>query len=57
MAKRKRRTFTPEFKAEAVRLTRAGDRTLAQVARGRQARSAPHAEVATHGVWRGCDAP
>jgi transposase-like protein len=33
MAKRKRRTFTPEFKAEAVRLTRAGDRTLAQVAR------------------------
>lgn len=29
---RKRRTFTPEFKAEAVRLCRAGDRTVRQVA-------------------------
>lgn len=37
MAKRKvaraRRTFTPEFKAEAVRLCKVGDRTLRQVAR------------------------
>jgi len=33
MAKRKRRTFTPEFKAEAVRLCRAGDRNVGQVAR------------------------
>ena len=32
MAKRKRRAFTPEFKAEAVRLCRLGDRTVAQVA-------------------------
>jgi transposase-like protein len=32
MARRKRRKFTPEFKAEAVRLTRIGDRTTAQVA-------------------------
>lgn len=32
MAKRKRRAFTPEFKAEAVRLTKVGDRTLVQVA-------------------------
>jgi len=32
MARRKRRQFTPEFKAEAVRLTRVGDRTIAQVA-------------------------
>lgn len=30
--KRRRRHFTPEFKAEAVRLCRAGDRTIAQVA-------------------------
>ena len=30
--KRKRRAFTPEFKAEAVRLCRVGDRTIAQVA-------------------------
>jgi transposase-like protein len=29
---RKRRTFTPEFKAEAVRLCRIGDRSIAQVA-------------------------
>lgn len=28
-----RRTFTPEFKAEAVRLCRAGDRSIAQVAK------------------------
>ena len=32
MAKRKRRAFTAEFKTEAVRLARAGDRTIAQVA-------------------------
>lgn len=30
--KRKRRAFTPEFKAEAVRLCRVGDRTIKQVA-------------------------
>lgn len=33
MAKRKRRTFTPEFKADAVRLAKAGDRTIGQVAK------------------------
>ena len=33
MAKRKRRAFTPEFKAEAVRLCRVGDRTVRQVAK------------------------
>jgi len=33
MAKRKRRAFTPEFKAEAVRLCRAGDRSVGQVAK------------------------
>lgn len=33
MAKRKRRKFTPEFKAEAVRLCQAGDRSIGQVAR------------------------
>jgi transposase-like protein len=31
--RRKRRSFTKEFKAEAVRLCRIGDRSLAQVAR------------------------
>lgn len=30
--KRKRRHFTPEFKAEAVRLCRVGDRSIRQVA-------------------------
>lgn len=30
--KRPRRTFTPEFKAEAVRLCRIGDRSIRQVA-------------------------
>jgi len=30
--RRKRRAFTPEFKAEAVRLCRVGDRTIRQVA-------------------------
>jgi transposase-like protein len=30
--RRKRRAFTPEFKSEAVRLCRVGDRTIAQVA-------------------------
>jgi transposase-like protein len=33
MAKRKRRKFTAEFKAEAVRLCKAGDRNVGQVAR------------------------
>lgn len=33
MAKRKRRKFTAEFKAEAVRLYEVGDRTIGQVAR------------------------
>jgi len=30
--RRKRRAFTPEFKAEAVRLCAVGDRSIAQVA-------------------------
>ena len=33
MAKRKRRAFSAEFKAEAVRLCRLGDRTVGQVAK------------------------
>ena len=33
MAKRKRRAFTPEFKAEAVRLCRVGDRSVGRVAK------------------------
>jgi transposase-like protein len=33
MAQRKRRKFTPEFKAEAVRLAKTGDRSLGQVAK------------------------
>jgi transposase len=33
MAKRKRRAFTPEFKAEAVRLCQVGDRSITQVAK------------------------
>jgi transposase-like protein len=32
MARRKRRNSTPEFKAEAVRLTRVGDQSIGQVA-------------------------
>ena len=32
MSRRKRRVFTPEFKAEAVRLTQVGDRSIQQVA-------------------------
>ena len=31
--RRKRRVFTPEFRAEAVRLCKVGDRTIAQVAK------------------------
>lgn len=31
-ARRKRRSFTPEFKADAVRLCKAGDRSIGQVA-------------------------
>ena len=33
MTKRKRRAFTPEFKAEAVRLAKTGDRSIGQVAK------------------------
>ncbi|XXY90739.1 transposase [Sorangium sp. So ce296] len=33
MGRRKRRAFTPEFKAEAVRLAKAGDRSIGQVAK------------------------
>jgi transposase-like protein len=33
MSKRKRRKFTSEFKAEVVQLCRAGDRSIAQVAK------------------------
>lgn len=32
-SRRKRRSFTPEFKAEAVRLCKVGDRTVREVAR------------------------
>ncbi len=32
MVKRKRRVFTPDFKADAVRLCKAGGRSIAQVA-------------------------
>jgi transposase-like protein len=32
-ARRKRRAFTPEFKVEAVRLCKVGDRSIAQVAK------------------------
>jgi len=33
MAKRKRRTFNPQFKAEAVRLCQVGDRSVTQVSK------------------------
>jgi transposase len=33
MTRRKRRAFTPEFKAEAVRLAKASDRSIGQVAK------------------------
>ena len=33
MAKRKRRKFSPQFKAETVRLCETGDRTVSQVAK------------------------
>lgn len=33
MARRRRRSFTPDFRAEAVRLCRVGDRSIGQVAR------------------------
>jgi transposase-like protein len=33
MSKRKRRRFTDEFKADAVRLCRAGDRSIGEVAK------------------------
>ena len=33
MSKRKRRAFSPEFKAKAVRLCQAGDRSVGQVAK------------------------
>ena len=32
-ARRKRRAFTPEFKAEAVRLCKVGDRSVRQIAK------------------------
>lgn len=32
MSRRKRRSFTPEFKADAVRLCQVGDRSVTQVA-------------------------
>ncbi len=33
MGRRKRRTFTDEFKADAVKLVKAGHRTIAQIAK------------------------
>ena len=33
MARRKRRSFTPEYKAEAVRLVQVGDRSVREVAK------------------------
>jgi transposase-like protein len=33
MAPRKRRVFTPEFKADAVRLCRVGDRSIGKIAK------------------------
>ena len=33
MGKRKRRSFTPEFKEEAVRLCKQGDRSIGQIAK------------------------
>ena len=33
MTKRKRRSFTPKFKADAVRLVKAGDRAIGLVAK------------------------
>jgi transposase-like protein len=33
MAKRKRRSFSADFKAEAVRLCKLGDRTINQIAK------------------------
>jgi len=33
MTKRKRRAFTPEFKADAVRLVKAGERGIGQIAK------------------------
>nr|AYM54343.1 hypothetical protein [Sorangium cellulosum] len=33
MGRRKRRAFTPEFKAEAVRLAKAGDLSIGQLAK------------------------
>jgi transposase len=33
MGRRRRRAFTPEFKAEAVRLAKAGDRSIGQLAK------------------------
>jgi len=33
MAKRKRRSFSPEFKADAIRLCKVGDRSIGQIAR------------------------
>ena len=33
MTRRKRRSFTPEYKAEAVRLVQAGDRSVREIAK------------------------
>jgi len=33
MTKRKRRAFTPQFKADAVRLVKAGERGIGQIAK------------------------
>jgi hypothetical protein len=45
MERRKRRSFTPEFRAEAVRLVREGSKSLPQVAKDLDlTESAPHAE-------------
>jgi transposase len=43
MAKRKRRAFTPEFEADAVRLAQAGERSIPQVAKELDLTLGPHA--------------
>ncbi|MGK3988167.1 transposase DNA-binding-containing protein [Sorangium sp. So ce136] len=51
---RKRRAFTPEFKAEVVRLAKAGDRSIGQVAKDLHARDAATTKIAAARV--ACDA-
>jgi transposase-like protein len=46
MARRKRRKFTPEFKAEAVRLARAGERSIQQVAENLDLTESPNRRCA-----------